>query len=95
MAGTVDIDDLRQRMGWLGRIVYISSAGQLTTWLTELGVPAASIRPLPIRDIVPHLVVDGPFLILPNKCTPYTVAFTVRLTRHHLPSLFLKPRLEA
>ena len=48
--------------GWvgLGRIVYITSAEQLTTWLTEFGVPAAPVRPLPIRDIVPHLVVDGP-----------------------------------
>ena len=48
--------------GWvgLGRIVYISSAEQLTTWLTEFGVPAAPVRPLPIREIVPHLVVDGP-----------------------------------
>ena len=48
--------------GWvgLGRIVYISSAEQLTTWLTKFGVPAAPVRPLPIREIVPHLVVDGP-----------------------------------
>ena len=48
--------------GWvgLGRIVNISSAEQLTTWLTELGVPAAPVRPLPIREIVPHLLVDGP-----------------------------------
>jgi len=48
--------------GWvgLGRIVYISSAEQLTTWLTELGVPAAPVRPLPISEIVPHLIVDGP-----------------------------------
>ena len=48
--------------GWvgLGRIVYITSAEQLTTWLIELGLPAAPVRPLPIRDIVPHLVVDGP-----------------------------------
>ena len=48
--------------GWvgLGRIVYISSAEQLTTWLTEFGVPPAPVRPLPIREIVPHLVVDGP-----------------------------------
>lgn len=48
--------------GWvgLGRIVYISSAEQLTTWLTELGVPPAPVRPLPIREIVPHLLVDGP-----------------------------------
>ena len=60
--------------GWvgLGRIVYISSAEQLTTWLTEFGVPAAPVRPLPIREIVPHLLVDGPVMILLNRCTPYT-----------------------
>ncbi|BCA56921.1 tRNA-specific adenosine deaminase [Nitrospira sp. KM1] len=48
--------------GWvgLGRIVYVSSAEQLATWLTELGVPAAPVRPLSIREIVPHLMVDGP-----------------------------------
>lgn len=48
--------------GWagLGRIVYISSAEQLTAWLAELGVPAAPVRPLPIREIVPRLVVEGP-----------------------------------
>jgi len=48
--------------GWvgLGRIVYISSAEQLATWLTQLGVPASPVRPLPILEIVPNLVVDGP-----------------------------------
>ena len=48
--------------GWvgLGRIVYITSAEQLTTWMTQFGVPAAPVRPLPIREIVPHLLVDGP-----------------------------------
>jgi tRNA(Arg) A34 adenosine deaminase TadA len=48
--------------GWvgLGRIVYVSSSEQLATWLTELGVPAPPVRPLPIREIVPNLVVDGP-----------------------------------
>ncbi len=48
--------------GWvgLGRIVYVNSAEQVTTWLSELGVPASPVRPLPIREIVPHLVVEGP-----------------------------------
>ncbi|GAA3740233.1 tRNA(Arg) A34 adenosine deaminase TadA [Spinactinospora alkalitolerans] len=49
--------------GWvgLGRIVYVSSSGQLTAWLAELGVPAPPVRPLPAREVVPGLVVEGPF----------------------------------
>jgi len=48
--------------GWvgLGRIVYASSSEQLTEWLRELGVPPPPVRPLPIRDVVPNVVVDGP-----------------------------------
>jgi tRNA(Arg) A34 adenosine deaminase TadA len=48
--------------GWvgLGRIVYVSSSEQLAAWLAELGVPAPPVRPLPIREIVPDLVVEGP-----------------------------------
>ncbi|WP_447983321.1 nucleoside deaminase [Nitrospira sp. Nam74] len=48
--------------GWvgLGRIVYVSSSEQLVTWLIDLGVPAPPVRSLPIREIVPNLVVDGP-----------------------------------
>lgn len=48
--------------GWvgLGRIVYVSSSEQLTTWLTELGVSAPAVRPLPIRDVVPNAAVEGP-----------------------------------
>ncbi|GGK68259.1 hypothetical protein Sme01_13430 [Sphaerisporangium melleum] len=44
----------------LGRIVYVSSSEQLVTWLGELGVPAPPVRPLPIREVVPGAVVDGP-----------------------------------
>jgi tRNA(Arg) A34 adenosine deaminase TadA len=48
--------------GWvgLGRIVYASSSEQLTAWLTQLGVQEPPVRPLPIREVVPHLVVEGP-----------------------------------
>lgn len=48
--------------GWvgLGRIVYVSSSKQLTTWLTDLGVSAPPVRALSIREIVPGLVVEGP-----------------------------------
>ncbi|MGB3896556.1 deaminase [Mycolicibacter sinensis] len=44
----------------LGRIVYASSAAQLTEWLTELHVPAAPVAPLPITVVAPKVVVDGP-----------------------------------
>jgi tRNA(Arg) A34 adenosine deaminase TadA len=48
--------------GWvgLGRIVYAASSEQLTAWLAELGVPAAPVRPLPIREVVPDAVAEGP-----------------------------------
>ena len=48
--------------GWvgLGRIVYVCSSEQLTAWLAELGVPAPPVRPLPVREIVPDVVVEGP-----------------------------------
>ncbi len=44
----------------LGRIVYVSSSEQLTGWLTELGVPAAAVRALPVGAIAPGLAVQGP-----------------------------------
>ena len=44
----------------LGRIVYVSSSEQLASWLAELGVPAPPVRNLGIRDVVPHLMVEGP-----------------------------------
>ncbi|WP_210592956.1 nucleoside deaminase [Streptomyces sp. GESEQ-35] len=44
----------------LGRIVYIASSGQLTSWLAELGVPAPPVRPLPVNEVAPGVVVDGP-----------------------------------
>jgi tRNA(Arg) A34 adenosine deaminase TadA len=48
--------------GWvgLGRIVYVSSSEQLATWLAELEVPAPPVRTLPIREVVPNVVVEGP-----------------------------------
>lgn len=48
--------------GWagLGRIVYITSAAQLTELLADFGVPAAPVRSLPIQDVVPGIVVQGP-----------------------------------
>lgn len=48
--------------GWvgLGRIVYASSATQMTAWLSDLGVPAFRVRPLPIGDVISDTPVDGP-----------------------------------
>ncbi|WP_219460888.1 nucleoside deaminase [Nonomuraea rhizosphaerae] len=48
--------------GWvgLGRIVYAASSEQLAGWLGELGVPAPPVRTLPIQEIVPGVVVEGP-----------------------------------
>ncbi|MFJ8810517.1 nucleoside deaminase [Streptomyces sp. NPDC102490] len=44
----------------LGRIVYVASSEQLVDWLTELGVPAAPVRPLPVREVAPGVTVEGP-----------------------------------
>jgi tRNA(Arg) A34 adenosine deaminase TadA len=44
----------------LGRIVYATSSAQLTVWRDELGLPASPVRPLPVRDVAPGVVVDGP-----------------------------------
>lgn len=48
--------------GWvgLGRIVYASSSAQLTAWLGEWGLPVGPVAPLPIQQVVPGAVVDGP-----------------------------------
>ena len=48
--------------GWvgLGRIVYASSAAQMTQWLSELGIPALRVRPLPIAEVIRDTKVDGP-----------------------------------
>jgi tRNA(Arg) A34 adenosine deaminase TadA len=48
--------------GWvgLGRIVYITSAEQLTAWLKELGAEPSPVQPLPIQAVVPGVVVEGP-----------------------------------
>ncbi|MEU6739390.1 nucleoside deaminase [Streptosporangium sandarakinum] len=44
----------------LGRIVYVSSSEQLSAWLAELGVPAPPVRTLPIHEIAPGVIVEGP-----------------------------------
>ncbi|OAH12209.1 nucleoside deaminase [Streptomyces jeddahensis] len=44
----------------LGRIVYASSSEQLASWSAELGVPEPPVRTLPIQDIAPGVMVEGP-----------------------------------
>lgn len=48
--------------GWvgLGRIVYASSARQLAAWLQEMGVAPAVVSALPIQQVTPAVVADGP-----------------------------------
>ncbi|MFI6732817.1 nucleoside deaminase [Nonomuraea sp. NPDC050451] len=44
----------------LGRIVYVASSEQLAAWLSELGVPQPPVRTLPINEVAPGVVVEGP-----------------------------------
>ncbi|MEU6255723.1 nucleoside deaminase [Streptomyces sp. NPDC047043] len=44
----------------LGRIVYVASSEQLAAWLAELGVPAPPVRTLPVHEVAPGVVVEGP-----------------------------------
>ncbi|GAA2586720.1 nucleoside deaminase [Actinomadura fulvescens] len=48
--------------GWvgLGRIVYAASSAQLMAWLEEIGVGPPPVRPLPVREVAPQVVVEGP-----------------------------------
>ncbi len=48
--------------GWvgLGRIVYASSSAQLVQWSWEAGVAAAPVLPLPVQQVAPGVVVQGP-----------------------------------
>ncbi|MGP6174092.1 nucleoside deaminase [Corynebacterium sp. A21] len=44
----------------LGRIVYASSSTQLATWLNDFGAPAMPVEGLPINQIAPGILVEGP-----------------------------------
>ncbi|MDQ2815430.1 MAG: nucleoside deaminase [Actinomycetota bacterium] len=44
----------------LGRIVYVSSAEQMVGWLAELGTGSSPVCPLPIAEVAPGLLVQGP-----------------------------------
>ncbi|WP_030419187.1 nucleoside deaminase [Streptomyces sp. SCSIO 75703] len=44
----------------LGRIVYVASSEQLVGWLDELGVGRPPVRTLPVGEVAPDVVVEGP-----------------------------------
>jgi len=44
----------------LGRIVYAHSSAQLGEWLDGLGVAPPPVRTLPVREVAPGLLVQGP-----------------------------------
>ncbi|MFC4457007.1 hypothetical protein ACFO4M_01340 [Pseudonocardia nematodicida] len=48
----------------LGRIVYVASAAQLSSWLREMGVAPPPVRPLPVTEVAPGVRVEGPDLEL-------------------------------
>lgn len=47
---------------WVGlaRIAYASSAAQLAGWRAELGAPPSPVRNIPVQEVAPEVVVDGP-----------------------------------
>ncbi|WP_028045316.1 nucleoside deaminase [Cellulomonas sp. URHE0023] len=44
----------------LGRIAYAASSAQITGWRASWGGSPSPVAPLPIQDIAPGIVVDGP-----------------------------------
>jgi tRNA(Arg) A34 adenosine deaminase TadA len=48
--------------GWvgLGRIVYIHSSAQLAGWRHDLGAPESAVNAIPVQEVAPQVVVEGP-----------------------------------
>lgn len=48
--------------GWvgLGRIVYAVSSSQYAEWMRGWGIPASSVRPLPISQVIDGVETEGP-----------------------------------
>lgn len=44
----------------LGRIVYVVSSAQFSSWLHEWGAPPSPVAGLSINTVAPELLVDGP-----------------------------------
>ncbi|MEU1005767.1 nucleoside deaminase [Streptomyces tibetensis] len=59
----------------LGRIVYVASSEQLGSWLSELGAPEPPVRPLPVREVAPHVAVEGPVPELSSQVRELHVRF--------------------
>lgn len=63
--------------GWvgLGRIVYASSSEQLSSWLSELKVPASRVRSLPIGEVIKDTEIEGPVQEFAEQVRKLHVAF--------------------
>ncbi|MFC9686509.1 nucleoside deaminase [Streptomyces sp. NPDC056948] len=59
----------------LGRIAYVASSEQLVSWLGELGVPAPPVRTLPVHEVAPGVIVDGPVPELTERIRDLHVRF--------------------
>ena len=55
--------------GWvgLGRIVYAASSAQLRQWSQDAGLPDPPVAALPITEVVPEAVVEGPDAALSER----------------------------
>ncbi|MEU4488469.1 nucleoside deaminase [Streptomyces purpurascens] len=59
----------------LGRIAYVASSEQLVSWLGELGVPTPPVRTLPVHEVAPGVIVDGPVPELTERIRDLHVHF--------------------
>ncbi len=66
--------------GWvgLGRIVYAVSSAQLVEWRTAWGFPPGPVAALPIQQVVPGAVVEGPVAELEAEVKGLHEAFVRR-----------------
>jgi tRNA(Arg) A34 adenosine deaminase TadA len=66
--------------GWvgLGRIVYATSSAQLVAWRRGWGLPDGPVAPLPVQQVVPGAVVDGPVPELEAEVKGLHEAFLAR-----------------
>jgi tRNA(Arg) A34 adenosine deaminase TadA len=54
----------------LGRIVFAIASEQLTAWRTEWGAAPSQVTLLPVKALLPNLVVDGPALQFVDAMKP-------------------------
>lgn len=65
----------------LGRIVYATSARQLSDWSAELNAPASPVRSLPIQAIAPGVTVQGPVPELADEIHALQRRYHARVSR--------------